>query len=77
VARLLREAGFDVPSEGNADHFHYREDIVVARTISRSRAEALGRVLGGVTVIEQRLPGHEVDVTVIVGKPRSLISGVD
>jgi len=72
VAALLRQGGFSVERVGNADHFHYRQDIVAARTVSRARALALGRVLGGAPVVEQRRPGYDCDVTVIVGRPRSL-----
>ena len=31
VAMLLRGAGYRVDAIGNADHFHYRDDIVIAR----------------------------------------------
>lgn len=73
AAMLLRRGGFQVERVGNADHFHYREDIIVARRVRRSQILDLGRVLGGAVVIEQRIAGHDYDVTVIVGKPRSLI----
>jgi len=73
VAMILRRGGLAVENTGNADHFHYRSDIVVARRVSRARAEPLGRILSGATVVEQRLAGHEYDITVIVGKPRSLL----
>lgn len=73
VAMLLRREGFQVSLVGNADHFHYRQDIVVARTLSRERAVDLGRTLGGVVAVEQRIPGHEYDITVVVGRPRSLV----
>ena len=75
VAMILRQAGLAVENTGNADHFHYRRDIVVARRVSRARAESLGRILSGATVVEQRLTDHEYDITVIVGKPRSLLDG--
>ena len=75
VAMILRRNGLAVENTGNADHFHYRSDIVVARRVSRARAEPLGRILSGATVVEQRLPDHEYDITVIVGKPRSLLDG--
>ena len=73
VAMLLRREGFQVSQVGNADHFHYRQDIVVARTLPRERAVDLGRTLGGVVAIEQRIPEHEADITVVVGRPRSLV----
>ena len=75
IAMLLRREGFQVSKVGNADHFHYREDIVAARTGTRSQVADLGRILGGVMVVEQRLENADFDVTVIVGKPRSLIDG--
>jgi hypothetical protein len=73
VASLLRRGGFRVENVGNADHFHYHQDIVVARTVSRDRAEVVGRWLDGAIVIEQRTPGYPYDVSVIVGKPHSLV----
>jgi len=73
VALLLRREGFLVEKVGNADHFHYREDIVVARTVDRERLLDLGRALGGAAVVEQQIPDYEYQVTVIVGKPRSLV----
>lgn len=72
VAMLLRGAGYRVDFVGNADHFHYREDIVVARTLGRSRAEPVARILGDAALVEQRRPGSLYDVTVVVGKTRSL-----
>jgi hypothetical protein len=75
VASLLRRKGFRVEHVGNADHFHYREDIVAARTVSLAEAEPLARALGGAVVVEQRIAGHEHQVTVVVGTPRSLIPG--
>jgi hypothetical protein len=75
VAMILRRHGLAVENTGNADHFHYRNDIVVARRVSRARAEPLGRILAGAIVVEQRLTDHDYDITVIVGKPRSLLDG--
>jgi hypothetical protein len=72
VALLLRRAGYLVERTGNADHFHYRNDIVAARRVDLARVEPLGRILEGASVIEQRIPGYDVDVTVVVGKPRTL-----
>ncbi len=74
VASILRSGGYRVESVGNADHFHYRQDIVVARTVDRKRAEALARWLDGPTVVvEQQIPGYGYDVSVIVGRPHSLV----
>ena len=72
---IMRRNGLAVEHTGNADHFHYRRDIVVARRVSRARAEPLGRLLSGATVIEQRISDHDYDITIIVGKPRSLLDG--
>jgi hypothetical protein len=77
VATILRRKGYRVETVENADHFHYREDIVVARTVERGQVEVLGRLLGGATTVEQRIPGYEHQVTVVVGKPRSLIPESD
>lgn len=77
VASILRRAGYRVERVGNADHFHYREDLVVARRVERSRVRKLGLVLGDVEVVEQFDPDAEVDVTVIVARPRPLIPEPD
>jgi len=73
VAMLLRGAGYRVDAIGNADHFHYREDIVIARRVSLKKAEPVARLLGGgANVIEQRRAGHPYDITIVVGKVRPL-----
>ncbi len=73
VASILRRAGYRVENVGNADHFHYREDIVVARTVDRARVEPLARWLHGAVVVEQKIPGYAYDVSVIVGRNHSII----
>lgn len=72
VAMLLRGAGYRVDAIGNADHFHYHEDIVIARRVSLKKAEPVARLLGGANVIEQRRTGHAYDITIVVGKVRPL-----
>jgi len=74
VASLLRRGGYRVERVDNADHFHYRQDIVVARTVDLERAQELGRWLDGAAVVEQKIVGHPYDITVVVGKPHSLVS---
>lgn len=73
VGTLLRRGGYRVEHVGNADHFHYRRDIVVARTVDLARAEEVARWLDGAEAVEQRIAGHPYDVTVIVGRPHSLV----
>jgi len=73
AASLLRRGGYRVEQIGNADHFHYHEDIVIARTVSWEKALAVGRWLPGAMIVEQRAPGYPYDVTVIVGQPHSLV----
>jgi LytR cell envelope-related transcriptional attenuator len=72
VAMLLRGAGYRVDAIGNADHFHYHEDIVIARRVPLQKAEPVGRLMGGASVIEQRRVGHPYDITIVVGKVRPL-----
>ena len=72
VAMLLRGAGYRVDAIGNADHFHYHEDIVIARRVGRKKAAPVARLLGGASVIEQRRTGHAYDITIVVGKVRPL-----
>jgi hypothetical protein len=78
VALLLRRAGYVVERTGNADHFHYREDVIAARRVGLEKARPLAAVLEGAAVVEQRIPQYDVDITVVVGKPRSIAaSGSD
>ena len=72
VAMLLRGAGYRVDAIGNADHFHYHDDIVIARRVALKQAEPVARLLGGASVIEQRRTGHPYDITIVVGKVRPL-----
>jgi hypothetical protein len=72
VAMLLRGAGYRVDAIGNADHFHYRQDIVIARRVSLEKAEPVARLLGRASVIEQRRAGHPYDITIVVGTVRPL-----
>jgi polyisoprenyl-teichoic acid--peptidoglycan teichoic acid transferase len=76
VALIVRRAGYQVERTGNADHFHYGEDLVVARRVSLDRVLPLARILGA-QAIEQQISGDDVDVTVVVGKPRSLVPAND
>ena len=73
VAGILRRAGYTVTATGNADHFHYRGDIVVARRVSLERARAVGWWLGGVPVVEQMDPGATADIAVVVGSERPVL----
>ncbi len=72
AADILRRAGFQVVRTANADHFHYRTDLVVARGVTRERALPVGQWLEA-QVVEQRRPESAVDVTVIVGKPPAIV----
>ena len=72
VAMLLRGAGYRVDAIGNADHFHYHEDVVIARRVSIKQAGPVARLLGASSVIEQRRVGHAYDITIVVGKVRPL-----
>lgn len=73
AAALLRRGGYRVERVGNADHFHYRSDIVVARRVGIERARAVARWLRGAKVVEQRRADSPYDLTVIVGKPHKLV----
>jgi hypothetical protein len=77
VAALLRRQGYRVEEVSNADHFHYREDIVVARTVGYPEALVVGKLLDGATVVEQHVAGYPVEITVVVGKPRPLVPASD
>lgn len=75
--RYLRERGFDVVNIDNADHFGYRETIVLDRRGSNGphgphgpseAARAVGNALGTQHVLLQRNADRLVDVSVVIGK---------
>jgi len=69
--RFLRERGFDVVNIDNADHFGYRETVVLDRrgTDGPSQAaRAVGNALGTPHVLLQRNEDRLVDVSVVIGK---------
>ncbi len=71
VMRFLRARGFDVVHIGNADHFAYRETIVLDRSGKpgpSKAALAVGTALGTPNVLHQRNDARMVDVSVVVGK---------
>lgn len=68
VASLLRRAGgFDVIDIANAENFDFAATVVVDRTGDGKAAREVARVLDGVPLVLQRLPGARFEVTVIVG----------
>jgi len=73
AATKLRRAGFQVERVADADHFHYRTDIVIVRDGGRESAEAVARVLGTESVIEQRTSRASYPVTVVVGTEHPLV----
>ncbi len=69
--RFLRERGYDVVNIDNADHFEYRETIVLdrrGRDGPSDAARAIGVALGTHNVLIQRNVDRMVDVSVIIGK---------
>ncbi len=71
VMRFLRARGFDVVNIDNADHFEYRETIVLDRRGKNgpsSAARAVGGALGTPNVLLQRNDERMVDVSVVIGK---------
>ena len=69
--RFLRDKGFDVVNIDNADHFEYRETIVLDRrgTDGPSKAaRAVGGALGTHNVLLQSNEDRMVDVSVVIGK---------
>lgn len=73
VASILRRGGFRVEHTGNADHFHYRRDVIVIREGTGREAEDISRLLDGATVVEQRVPAYPYEITVVVGEPHPLV----
>ncbi|MCY3555405.1 MAG: LytR C-terminal domain-containing protein [Gemmatimonadetes bacterium] len=69
--RFLRERGFDVVNIDNADHFEYRETVVLDRRGTDGPSEAaraVGNALGTQYVLLQRNDDRLVDVSVVIGK---------
>lgn len=70
VATLLREGHFIVERTGNAPEFGHTENLVIARTTDREAMEEVARRLDCPNRLVQRNEAADVDVTVIVGRPR-------
>ena len=71
VMRFLREQGFDVVHIDNADHFGYRETIVLDRRGGNGPSEAaraVGGALGTPNVLLQQNDERMVDVSVVIGR---------
>ena len=71
VMRYLRDKGFDVVNIDNADHFEYRETIVLDRRGTdgpTEAARAVGGALGTHNVLLQQNEDRMVDVSVVIGK---------
>ncbi len=75
ITQVLRDAGFDVKTYGNAARFDYERSVVLDRS---GRAGAVGAVaasLHGIEVQEQLDPELYLDATVILGDDwRSLLA---
>ena len=68
--RYLRDRGFDVVNIDNADHFGYRETIVLDRKGTDGPSEAaraVGNALGTQYVLLERNEDRLVDVSVVIG----------
>jgi hypothetical protein len=70
VATVLREGRFLVERIGNAPEFGHTENLVIARTADREAMEEVARRLDCPNRLVQRNEAADVDVTVIVGRPR-------
>ncbi|MFH1009891.1 MAG: LytR C-terminal domain-containing protein [bacterium] len=71
VVPILREWGFDVREFGNADHFRYKNSVIVDRTGSLAAALALADSLGvehGQVRSEPDARFVDIDVTLIIGR---------
>lgn len=75
VTEVLRAAGFDVKTYGNADRFDYATSHVLDRSGRPGAAGAVAAALGGIGVVE-RLDGElYLDASVILGSDwRDLLS---
>ena len=66
AAAALRQKGIDVFQVENADHFSYRETILIGRKRGED-LQTLGQALGCDNVIEQLTADSFVDATLILG----------
>gem|GEM_PF-2489130 len=74
VASKLRRGGYQVDRIGRADHYHYRQDVVVIRRPAGAEdAHRLSRLLEDAPIIQQNVPNHAYDITIIVGRPHPLV----
>ena len=67
VTELLREAGYDVKTYGNAARFDYERSVVLDRSGRPGAAEAVADLLNGAEIREDLDPELYLDATVILG----------
>lgn len=70
VTMKLRKMGIDVLIEGNADHFDYKETVLVDRRGNPELMKRLARRLGVRTVVKQIQEKPRTDATLVVGWDR-------
>lgn len=76
VANMLREAGYDVVSLGNAQHFDFEETQVVVSDQDRHRVEELAALLNASIMVQTGDGQKAGSVTIIVGRNFNLQRGV-
>jgi hypothetical protein len=67
VAILLEDNGFYVAKLGNADSFNYNQTVIKYKNGKETEANALNRLLGGLSVLEE-VEYQVEDIVIIIGK---------
>jgi len=76
VTEVLRAAGFDVKTYGNARRYDYEQSIVLDRSGRPGAAGAVAAALRGAEVREELDPELYLDATVILGDDwRAMVEG--
>lgn len=73
TASHLRSGGYHVVEVRNADRFDYFATIVVARTEDGASAREVAAFLGRPPVVRQAWKSDLAEVTVVIGRDRSLL----
>jgi hypothetical protein len=68
VGEMLHEAGFQVVSIDNADHFDYQLSQVISRVDDIGAAKDIAEIIPGAEFLKDPIPQHPAMVTVILGK---------
>jgi hypothetical protein len=68
VTRVLRDAGYDVKTYGNAPSYDYDDTLVIDRSGVAGAARSVADALGVTEIVSEPRPDLFVDATIILGR---------